>query len=81
VILGRWTLDSSPIYVAMDLMSRLLSPYQLNPKGKNPLREILADLVDFERLAQSSLFWQSHDHAPHPGVQIAGHYSRYDQPD
>jgi len=55
VILGRWTLDSSPIYVAMDLMSRLLSPYQLNPKGKNPLREILADLVDFERLAQSSI--------------------------
>jgi len=55
VILGRWTLDSSPMYVAMDLMSRLLSPYQLNPKGSNPLREILADLVDFERLAQSSI--------------------------
>jgi NTE family protein len=34
VILGRWTLDPSPIYVAMDLMSRLLSPYQLNPKEK-----------------------------------------------
>ena len=33
VILGRWTLDSSPIYVAMDLMSRLFSPYQLNPMG------------------------------------------------
>ena len=30
VILGRWTLDSSPIYVAMDLMSRLVSPYDLN---------------------------------------------------
>jgi len=55
VILGRWTLDSSPMYVAMDLMSRLVSPYQLNPKGKNPLREILADLVDFGRLAQSSI--------------------------
>src|SRR5271157_6633380 len=55
VILARWTLDSSPMYVAMDLMSRLVSPYQLNPKGKNPLREILADLVDFGRLAQSSI--------------------------
>jgi NTE family protein len=55
VILGRWTLDSSPIYVAMDLMSRLVSPYQMNPQGKNPLREILADLVDFERLKQSSI--------------------------
>ena len=37
VLLGRWTLDSSPIYVAMDLMSRLVSPYTMNPMGKNPL--------------------------------------------
>jgi NTE family protein len=55
VLLGRWTLDSSPIYVAMDLMSRLWSPYDLNPKGANPLREILADLIDFELLAQSPI--------------------------
>ena len=47
VILGRWTLDSSPIYVAMDLMSRMVSPYDLNPMGKNPLREILAETIDF----------------------------------
>ena len=37
VLLGRWTLDSSPMYVAMDLMSRLVSPYDVNPMGKNPL--------------------------------------------
>jgi NTE family protein len=55
VLLGRWTLDSSPIYVAMDLMSRLFSPYDLNPKGSNPLREILADLIDFELLAQAPI--------------------------
>ena len=55
VILGRWTLDSSPMYVAMDLMSRLVSPYQVNPGGKNPLREILADLVDFKQLAKSPI--------------------------
>jgi NTE family protein len=55
VLLGRWTLDFSPMYVAMDLMSRLVSPYQLNPKGINPLREILADLIDFEVLAQSPI--------------------------
>jgi NTE family protein len=36
VMLGRWTLDSSPMYVAMDLMSRLVSPYTMNPMGKNP---------------------------------------------
>src|ERR1700719_766652 len=34
VLLGRWTLDSSPIYVIMDLLSRLLSPYDLNPMCK-----------------------------------------------
>ena len=55
VLLGRWTLDSSPLYVAMDLMSRVLSPYDMNPMGKNPLRAILAELVDFERLAQAPI--------------------------
>jgi NTE family protein len=55
VILGRWSLDSSPIYVAMDLMSRVVSPYTLNPMGRNPLREILAELIDFEVLAQSPI--------------------------
>ena len=55
VLLGRWTLDSSPIYVAMDLMSRLLSPYDLNPMGNNPLRAILAETIDFERLARAPM--------------------------
>jgi NTE family protein len=55
VALGRWTLDSSPMYVAMDLMSRLVSPYTMNPLGNNPLREILAELIDFELLARSPI--------------------------
>jgi NTE family protein len=55
MLLGRWTLDSSPIYVAIDLMSRLLSPYDLNPMGNNPLRAILAELIDFEGLAQAPI--------------------------
>src|SRR5580692_6907254 len=55
VLLGRWTLDSSPIYVAMDLMSRLLSPYDLNPMGNNPLRAILAETIDFEQLARAPM--------------------------
>lgn len=55
VLLGRWTLDSSPMYVAMDLMSRLVSPYQLNPGGSNPLRDILAEVVDFGGLSQSRI--------------------------
>jgi NTE family protein len=31
-----------------------LSPYQINPLGLNPLREIMGDMVNFERLQQSS---------------------------
>jgi NTE family protein len=53
--MGRWTLDTSPSYVAMDLMSRLLSPYDLNPTGFNPLRNILEESIDFERLSASPI--------------------------
>ena len=55
VLLGRWTLDYSPVFVAMDLASRLFSPYDLNPGGSNPLRDILGGTVDFERLAQAPI--------------------------
>jgi NTE family protein len=50
-LMGRWTLDTSPAYVAMDLMARVLSPYDLNPLGLNPLRTILVESIDFDRLA------------------------------
>jgi NTE family protein len=53
-LMGRWTIDTSPAYVAMDLMARVLSPYDLNPLGLNPLRAILAESIDFGRLARAS---------------------------
>jgi NTE family protein len=52
-LLGRWSMGHSPAYVAMDLASRLFSPYDLNPFEFNPLRGILARIVDFEQLAAS----------------------------
>ena len=55
VFLGRWTLDNSPLYITMDMMARLFSPYDLNPTGANPLREILDESVDFGRLAKSEI--------------------------
>ncbi len=55
ILLGRWTLDHSPVFVAMDLMARLFSPYDLSPGGANPLRDILAETVDFGRLAQAPI--------------------------
>jgi NTE family protein len=50
VLSGNWSLDHSPGYIAMDLMSRLVSPYQLNPFNLNPLRDIVSERVDFERV-------------------------------
>ena len=38
---------------ALDVTSRLFSPYQLNPLDLNPLREILADEVDFTALVHA----------------------------
>ena len=39
----------------MDLMSRLFSPYELNSGGANPLREILANCIDFDRVAKAPI--------------------------
>jgi NTE family protein len=43
-------LTFTPAFVMLDLMTRLFSPYQLNPTNYNPLRGILEQIVDFDRL-------------------------------
>lgn len=55
VLLGRWTLDNSPLFVAADMMARVFSPYDLNPAGANPLRRILAESVDFAHLSDGPI--------------------------
>jgi NTE family protein len=55
IMLGRWTLDTSPMFVTLDLMARIFSPYDLNPHGANPLRDILANCIDFWRVAKSQV--------------------------
>jgi NTE family protein len=54
-LMGRWSLDSSPAYVMTDLMSRLFSPYDLNPLDLHPLRDLLGESIDFERLGRSPI--------------------------
>jgi NTE family protein len=49
-LMGNRSLENSPAFVAFDLISRLMSPYQFNPLNRNPLREVLLQSVDFERL-------------------------------
>jgi NTE family protein len=49
-LLHNHALDWSPVFQAFDLMSRMMSPYQLNPWNWNPLQRVLEQAVDFERL-------------------------------
>jgi NTE family protein len=50
---GAWTLDQSPFLAWLDILSTFASPYDLNPLNYNPLRDILAEHVDFERLRKT----------------------------
>src|SRR5271166_6200060 len=54
-MMDRWTLDTSPAYLVMDLMSRVFSPYDLNPSGHNPITAILAESIDFAHLAEAPI--------------------------
>jgi NTE family protein len=48
VFMGNWSLDASPSYLFFDLLSRVASPYELNPLNINPLRDLVEAQVDFE---------------------------------
>jgi len=51
VLFGSWSLDASPGYIMMDMMSRMASPYDLNPLGINPLRDLVGEFIDFDKVA------------------------------
>ena len=55
ILLGRWTMDTSPLFLAFDLAARVFSPYDLNPQGANPLCEILAANIDFPELRKAPI--------------------------
>lgn len=54
-MMGRWTLDHSPVFLGFEMMARLYSPYDLNPQGHNPLESILNESIDFARLVRSEI--------------------------
>jgi NTE family protein len=49
-LIGNRTLEHSPGFFAFDMLTRLMSPYQLNPLNYNPLREALEQTIDFAAL-------------------------------
>ena len=55
MLAGHWTLEYSPMFLAAELAARVFSPYDLAPAGFNPLRELLAESVDFKALANSPI--------------------------
>lgn len=55
VLMGSWSLDNSPLFVAFDLASRVFSPYDLHASGFNPLADILKDAIDFDELAKAPI--------------------------
>lgn len=55
ILLGRWTLDLSPAFIGFNMLARMFSPYDLNPGGANPLRDILQESIDFDRLTASPI--------------------------
>jgi len=54
-LLGGWNLDASPAYVMFDLVTRVASPYDFNPFNLNPLRDLVVELVDFDRVRKSKV--------------------------
>ncbi|QKV19852.1 patatin-like phospholipase family protein [Oricola thermophila] len=51
---GNWSLEFSPAYRFLDLLSRVFSPYDTNPLDINPLRDVVENQIDFERVRHCS---------------------------
>ena len=49
-----WNLDWSPAALWLDMLAQFVSPYQLNPLDHNPLRDLLSERLDFDRLRTTS---------------------------
>ncbi len=51
---NAWNMDDAPGFQILDAITRMFSPYQLNPLDLHPLRDILNELVDFEGLRRQA---------------------------
>ncbi len=53
-MMNRFTMHSSPGLIMFDYLSRMFSPYELNPMGTDPLKDVIKKSFDFEALRTSS---------------------------
>ncbi|PJA60568.1 MAG: patatin [Rhodobacterales bacterium CG_4_9_14_3_um_filter_71_31] len=56
MLTGNWGLEHNPLYHVMDALSRIASPYQLNPMNMNPLRDLVESSIDFDRVRRCTAF-------------------------
>ncbi len=54
-LIGNKSLENSPAFLWLEMMTRLVSPYQLNPANYNPLRDALVRSVDFDVMHKAPL--------------------------
>lgn len=52
-IFSPGNMDFSPSWLYFDALSKVFSPYQLNPMNINPLRDTLSGIVDFDTVCQT----------------------------
>jgi NTE family protein len=50
-----WNLDTTAAYGFYDMLSRMFSPYELNPLNINPLKKVLENVLDVKALQACSL--------------------------
>ncbi|MDJ0853921.1 MAG: patatin-like phospholipase family protein [Desulfobacterales bacterium] len=55
VMMGRWSLDLSPSFIFFEHFTRTFSPYEFNPFDINPLRDIVAEVFDFDVINNARL--------------------------
>jgi len=49
-LMGGWSLQDSPGRAMWEMWSTVLTPYDTNPLGINPLRDFLDGIIDFKRV-------------------------------
>lgn len=53
--LGKYTMYHSPGFVIFDYLSRMFSPYELNPLQIDPLKDVIVKSFDFDAIRKSKL--------------------------
>jgi NTE family protein len=55
-LVGNWNLDQAAVYLWVDSLVRLFSPYELNPTNVNPLRDLVHSLLDVAAIRAAGAF-------------------------